>query len=500
MAQNKRPASAETIQKIYDQMGKTIEVFFPVMAHCASVSTELRSTIKKSSAQQKICDCIKIVDVYGELQYLVIQIACTLRAEMRADSAVEKRFNLMRMVSWSFELYNEFFAHNNNKPSRFHLLEAYCKRFDVEDIEPIIESVRKAIATFEELYSLEDIRQKRNTSVHFNIKTIYQHLISMDEESETVRANAIFAVIQPMYELLAKNPVLAYILSIKTIHQFNLSMFAEQISSLSNNTKPIEALNKSIPNMAKTYDRVMHTYNAIKEKRETLQKVIGQSAWKELDKKKHIADIGFLNIHLFLEIASALKAYLTSENLIEKRFNLIRINNITYDGLKKIYLSKDTCGISPWQYVLDIIMNGNDDANKTTAKNLDERLNRLCLEYRFKNNPLRDYSTHICNNETGKSNIPSLLECLSQVDEMKELSNGLQFALLFKQIIDINNIVVSQMSISEREETKERLYKPFDEFKKKVDMSDISEVQRTKILDMAREPLDKIWSIFYEKV
>lgn len=428
-----------------------------------------------------------------------MQTACTLRAEMRADCATEKRFNLMRMVSWSFELYNEFFAHNDNKPSKFDLLEVYCKRFDSEEIEPLIESVRKAMATFEEMYSLEDIRKKRNTSVHFNIKTIYQHLISMDEESETVRANAILAMIQPMHELLAKNPVLAYILSIKTMNQFDPSIFTEQVSFLSNNTKFIEALNKSIHNMSKNYDRVMHTYNVIKEKKGVLQKVIGQSAWKELDKKKHIADIGFLTIHLFLEISSALKAYLTSENLIEKRFNLIRINNITYDGIKKIYLSKDTCGTSPWQYVLEFIMNGNDDANKTVAKDLDKKLNRLCLEDRFKDNPLRDYSMHICNNETGKSNIPCLLECQSQVDEMKELNNGLLFARLFKQIININNIAVIQMSISEREETKERFYKPFYDFKKKIDKACMSEVQKTRMLDMAREPLDKIWSTIYEK-
>jgi len=208
MVQNKRPASAETRQKIYDNMGKTLDMLFPVMAHCASVSMKLRDIIKDSSAQQEICDCIKIIDIYGELQYLVIQIVCTLRAEMRADSAAEKRFNLMRMVSWSFELYNEFFVHNDNKPSRFDLLEIYCKRFNVEDIEHTIISIRKAVTTFEERYSLNDIRQERNTSIHFNIKTLYLHLISMDEESETVRANAILAIIQPMYELLSKNPVL----------------------------------------------------------------------------------------------------------------------------------------------------------------------------------------------------------------------------------------------------------------------------------------------------
>lgn len=64
MAQNKRPASAETRREIYENMGKTIDVLFPIMAHCASVSTELRSTIKDSSAQQEISDGIKIIDIY----------------------------------------------------------------------------------------------------------------------------------------------------------------------------------------------------------------------------------------------------------------------------------------------------------------------------------------------------------------------------------------------------------------------------------------------------
>lgn len=366
------------------------------------------------------------------------------------------------------------------------------------DIDPLINSVRNTIAAFEAVYPLRDIREERRTSVHFNIKKIYQHLVSMDEEVETVRANAILAIIQPLCELLTKNPVLTYLLSIKTRFQFNLPVFTEHKFSFSNNTKLIKSLNESIPNMAKKYDGVMLTYNMIREKKEILQSLIGQSAWKELDKKKHIADVGFLTIHLFLEIASALKAYLTSENIIEKQFNLIRINNITFDGFRKIYLSNETCGTSPWQYVLDIIINGNDDANKTTAKNLDKQLNNLCLEDRFKDNPLRNYSTHICNDVTGMSNIPDLLKCMLKVDEMRELDNGLLFACLFKQIIDVENNALSQMSISEREETKKLFYKPFYDFKKKVEMTDMSEFQKTKTLYMAREPLDKIWSIIYE--
>lgn len=79
----KKPVSAETIESLYDNMGKTINDFFPKLHHCVIASRSLKS--KKE--QIPLCfEMNKLLDIYGELLYLIIQIATAFRATFKASS------------------------------------------------------------------------------------------------------------------------------------------------------------------------------------------------------------------------------------------------------------------------------------------------------------------------------------------------------------------------------------------------------------------------------
>jgi hypothetical protein len=214
-----------------------------------------------------------------------------------------------------------------------------------------------------------------------------------------------------------------------------------------------------------------------------------------LAKIKEILDnckLGILLPFIYLDLGTAIRGYIKSETNIERRWNLIRVNLIIYEGWKKIYLPENADEKSFWRKeIYESIPLENNDL-KTESDSVEQMLNS------YENNnvikSIRHHYIHL--REKRAFNLPFLLDELSKLNEFNELAKVLDFINILPKIYKLSSAVIRIASAKEDNQYKQEFLEPLNKLKQLIGNSNKSEKDKDdfiKLIDNGHDELKKLF-------
>ena len=317
-----KSASEETLQDLYETMGKNIEELFPVL--CNSVNS-IKYLQQYPLLQDS--DDICILQMLCELKAFVCTVKldiCTfLRADLRAKHPCEKRINLKYINVVIQEGYKYLCGFGKDKKnSKWLKFKEIAGEIKNTALNADIAVLDKTLLDFGEKSIPLSEKDNRDLALHYdkNPLRVYDFLLNISEETEAKKVINFL----PLLDCL-------YIITSKYIRQYDtflpkytddpvISMF-ECINVLYDRDNRIfNEMHKVIISYSERLGSLVNQCK-LPEKLQIDPELIAQ------DCKPIIESIyPGLHIHfIYLDLACAFRAYFSSESYIEKQLNLRRV-------------------------------------------------------------------------------------------------------------------------------------------------------------------------------
>ena len=474
-----RTASQESIQQLSENMNKTIlSSFYPLRNTLYTLNKLAKNVELNNNDIQKFYTYKKLLELQAYLLYGNIVLSVFLRASFRSTSAVEKRFNLKYVIFTTTELYK---AINGPKGIWTKLRDS----FSSDAVQPYVVEIECELNRFRQIFYTMNDKAYRDLAVHYdkNPNKVYDFLCQISEDVETKRASAFLAITEA-YNRLFNYLSLAILKddnSNKDITIKNEDIFRDRSDEI------YSLLENEIFSIGHKLDEVQHSYSLPK----VVESAIGISGISE--QMSDILEVAHLGTHidlLYLDIATATRAYLSSESSIEKTIHLARLNLITYEGVKKIY---DNEPDSFWQkYIVDVISN-KDQMTQDEIKDVEFLLSFASEEGFLFDEEFRHNYAHIRNGNTNR--LPLFFDKIQQLDAFKELNRTLVLLRIPPKIMHLNTMAFKTAGLEFNNTLKAQNRQRMQKFYDFIDKIPISEEQK---LDL-RKTLESIETLPYKK-
>ncbi|MDR1717034.1 MAG: hypothetical protein LBS20_14465 [Prevotella sp.] len=360
-----QPASPATRKAIYENMGKTIESFSPILKETIIIKEGLDIIKKDNSLNEKtnkIFDAF--LSLYLYVQFMNVELASVLRACFRANLFPEKRYNLKYINSQILEGYKYLYGYGNKRRKSIWVskVKPLLDIINEQEFENDYKNLESQIVKFGE----ENIanKEQRDLTFHYDLEPVkvYNMLMELSEETETQRLIRFMDLLQSISSFISK-----YIGRYKLNHKIETNSISKYSFSFSDldifqNNKSFfySSLENSIDSYAKRLDNFINHQsipNQIKQHFENLdeESIFYINQFIEIEK------VAIQLLFLYIDLASANRAFISSEYTIEKQLSLKQINTIIYEGLNKLYGFNDKKEDTFWKkYVYPIISSSID--------------------------------------------------------------------------------------------------------------------------------------------
>ncbi|MDO5666151.1 MAG: hypothetical protein Q4G63_12980, partial [Bacteroidia bacterium] len=161
-------------------------------------------------------------------------------------------------------------------------------------------------------------------------------------------------------------------------------------------------------------------------------------------------------LFIYLDLASAIRAYLSSEFYFEKQLNLRRINIVIYEGFKHIYgYDEDDKSLSFWKnYILSTFENSQEKHIIESLNIIENGLKELSSDTSINNTILRECTVHYRYKE--RDNLLALFNELIKLNPIIELNKSFKLLILLPKLMEIitksvelkGNIEINKMKLS----------------------------------------------------
>ncbi len=248
----------------------------------------------------------------------------------------------------------------------------------------------------------------------------------------------------------------------------------------------------SLQKFSTIIDKNMWIYNMPENLPKELLSSLGNNGLTKIREKLDNYKLGILLPYIYLDLGTAIRGYIKSESNIERRWNLIRINLIIYEGWKKIYVPENAEEKSLWKKNISesIPLEYND--LKKESDSVEQILNS------YENNnvikSIRHHYVHL--REKRSFNLPFLLDELSQINEFNELAKVLDFINILPKIYKLSSAIMHISSAKEDNQYKQEFLEPINKLKQLIDNSNKSEKDKDdfrKLLDKGQDELKKLF-------
>lgn len=444
MDDKKTPATPETRRSLYENMGKTIEYSSPLLRKIILIKGTLNPS--EENINHEILEALLSLEIFN--QYFNIELASILRACFRANSPAEKRYNIKYINCVIIESYKYLYGYKSliNKSLWVSELKPLLKIINEQDFKQDFEILENHIVEFGKR-NITD-KSKRDLSFHYDSEplAVYKMLMDLSEEDEVQRMICFMDLLQNIsaftlkyikkYEIQKHETILNYTFTLSDLDIFK-------------NNKDIlcSTLEKVIDNHAERLDKLVHQQNIpgwIKLQFEDIE----EEMITPFDQFSELGKVVIQLTYIYLDLASALRAFLSSEYTMEKQLSLKHINTIAYEGFNKLYGLNANSGNSFWsKYITPLV---SDDANQSLCNEyevLSEELLKLKPEIE-KLDEQRQLSVHY---HEGIIKVYNMLHDLNPIEESQKalrllniLPKVLNFCTKCLHIIELKNQVNSE--------------------------------------------------------
>lgn len=411
--------------------------------------------IKKSNVKPNIDNDITVMEIYVLVLYTIIAIATFFRGDFNSGYAVEKRLNLKYLRFVSTELFKSLFIIKGQN-SLWHKLESILSIGNHASLTEIIEEVNQASSRFRDDYFDSKIR---DISIHYDtdLDIVYSHLCEISEEDEANHVASLFAVLQPLSLVCSLYLYSAYPQATTTSTNPNenglLKKFRKELYEYI-----YDLTGSELQTFAKHLDQNMQSFHLID--RPKIRELLTEETHSRLSQFRECAKLGILLHYFYLDLGTAVRGYLRSENYYEQQFNVIRVNLIIYEGYKKIFLPQnDDQNMSLWEkYIKTPIL---VSTHPEYAEEVDE-IEQILQGY-SKNRNIENIRHNFSHFRRGnKLPIIDLWDSVITINPIEELNKAIDFLKLISRIIKLSKSCLEYFSQKEHERTLQKLTAPLE--------------------------------------
>jgi len=455
MVQN--PASKETIQKLYENMGSNFIVFVPQL--CSSVS----SLERLEQLDENECEDMNVLELWKMLlkihlfsSLVNLDLSTFLRANFRSTSDTEKRCNLKYVNVVACESYNYLFGFGNDKDSAiwqvFRILAAKINNDElIKDIDDLEQRARE----FENIYAQREDRDKRNLSIHYDSDplNVYNFLSQIrDENPEINRASAFLKILDDLSVFVNKYIQKFQIPLICSTNNYDIDIWEKINHFPDKNGKLFNNLDEKIASLGKQLDRTVAQCKRPKIVQEKLN--LDDTFTERLQPLAKSIHPGLHIFFIYLDLASAIRAYLSSEYYFEKQLNLRRINIVVYEGFKHLYGYTDSDHLeSFWQQNISSVLKESTNTSLTDSlTKIESELKKLAVDKGINNKQLRECSVHY--RYKNRDNTIKLFHALVKANPLIEMNKALKLLKILPELTKLNTGSIGVVYNSEYEKIK----------------------------------------------
>lgn len=462
---SQKPASKEKIMDLYENMGLNFKQYVPLLCDNIAILENIEHNQTDKTYDQ---DTLYLYRMLLKLQIfiliIILDLSAFLRANFRSKSNVEKRCNLKHINIRTIEGYNYLFGFGKDKNNAiFSIIKNLAEQLNEEELIKDVNTIEQKAKEYENTFSTRKDRDHRNLSVHYDSDPIkvYSLLSQIHEETESKKAMAFLALLNDLniftYNYLKKY----HIFQIRSNINYDIDFFEKINQFPDQNDKLFNMMEEKIIHFADQLDSNVRQCNGI----QTFSEKLGLDN-SEIEGIESLNESIFPSIHIifiYLDLACALRAYLSSSFYFEKQLNLRRLNIVVYEGFKHLYGYTDKeQGKCFWQSnIKPILAQSTNPIHKESLFKFEQKLKDLAINIE-KNKHLRECSVHYRYKK--RDNIVTLFHALVKSSPIMEMKNSIKILNLLPQLIEINTDSVDFKYIMEMEKIKSHHIKTKNEF------------------------------------
>jgi hypothetical protein len=435
------PASKESIQKLYENMGSNFSFFVPQLCSCVSSLESLEQINENECENVNALSLWKMLLKLHLFSLLIdVDLSTFLRADFRSTSDPEKRCNLKYVNVITFEGYNYLFGISKNKNNAiWQIFKRLAAQINNDELIKDINDIEQRAKEFENSLAQSIDRDNRNLSIHYDSDPlkVYNFLSQISEETETIRTNAFLKIIDDLIIFVNKYILKFQIPLICSTNNYDID-FWEKINLFPDKDRKLFTnFDEKIVSFGKQLDHIVAQCRMPKIVQEKLN--LDDSFTERLQPMINSIQPGLHILFIYLDLASAIRAYLSSEYYFEKQLNLRRINVVVYEGFKHIYGYTDSEHLkSFWQQKISSILKESTNTNLTDSLTIIEsELKKLAADKGINNMQLRECSVHYRFKES--DNTIQLFHALVKSNPLIELNKALKLIQILPELMKLNS-------------------------------------------------------------
>ena len=427
MNNKKIPATPESRKALYENMGKTIESLFPILKK----NIILKEILDENTEDKKftIFDGFLSLNIY--VQYISIELASVLRACFRANLLAEKRYNIKWINCVILEAYKYLYGYEKKRKKSLWVsrVKPFLELVSHQDFEQDFRTLENLIIEF----GKRDItnREHRKLSFHYDIEPllVYEMLMELNEEEEIQRMINFMDLLQDISLFISKY-IKGYEVKIN-VEPKSLAKYAFTLSDfdvLQNNKEFLySTLEDTIKNHSQRLDKFICQQN-IPQWINRQFKDIDSESITFIHRFIEIEKVAIQLTYLYIDLASAHRAFFSSEYTIEKQLSLKQVCIIIYEGYNKLYGFDDNPEDSFWKkYIYPVILENESISDEFNLIDQELQLLKIKIKALAKQ---RQLSVHLF------EGIPKVYSMLHNLNPIKELHNSLQLLNIMPKIIN----------------------------------------------------------------
>lgn len=412
MNHEKIPATPETRNSLYENMGRTIEIFSPTLKECIILKEAL-----DRNTTSKIFDGFLSLFIY--VQYTKIELASVLRACFRANLPAEKRYNIKWVNCVILESYKHLYGYGNRKRKKSlwrSKIEPLLKIVDSLEFEQDFKTLENHIIEFgeREITNLEN----RDLSFHYDEEPVkvYDMLSSLDEDEEVQRMNNFLDLLQKICVFISKYKEHIPHIDIKAEATLKYALTLSDIDIFRDNK---EGLHLTLEDVIQSHSSGLEKFVTQLSISEQLNQHFKDIDSDSIETMNKLLKVAIQLTYLYIDLASASKAVISSEYTIEKQLSLKKICIIIYEGYNKVYGLHENSENSFWHRCVLPIVSENENKSLYNESNLiEQELQKLRGKFKTLKRQ-RQLSVHL------EEGIPEVYLMLHNLNPIEQYQNTL---------------------------------------------------------------------------
>lgn len=409
MNSNKKPISPETRGTLYEEMGETIQFLHAGLKD--NFIYKERLVVDEKNKASVIFNAFLALEIY--MQYINIEVLSTLRASFRAKLPAEQRYNLKFINCVIIEGYKYMYGYKGGRQKSLWIkkIKPLVSIIGCQEFENDFNRVTSLLVEFGRSNVTD--KEKRDLSFHSDLETllVYEMLINISEEEEAQRVISFQKLLKELRDFTAK-----YI----EMYMTSLELYP---GSLSKNELPCFDYDFFKNNKDSTYAELgiaiekhakrLDDFTLQQQKYKSLAQQFKDFDVDSIALINKVIEISMAYMQLmliYIDLASAIRAFIIAEHTIEKQLSLKYVNTIIYEGFNKIYGIDDNACSSFWEMYIRPLMLENEEITITNEFNrLDIELLAIRKEV-LSTGSQRQVSVHL---DKGITKVYSMLQNLN---------------------------------------------------------------------------------------